>query len=222
MNSLVIPAYNEEKRIRGTIKSLLKLKNFELIFVVDGDDRTADIVREFKESNKNIRLIKPVVRKGKWAAVILGFRNAKGEYVGFVDADLPVTLDDIKNGFRLIKSADIVIGSRTARGSVVKRTLLRKIYSRLFNLYIRILYGLPFGDTQCGFKVFKREVINKIIPRIRTRGWETDVELLHTALRMGFKVAELPVTWHEVSGSHLKVKSMLKMIFNLLKLRFSI
>ncbi len=222
MNSLVIPAYNEEKRVEKTIKSLLKLKGFELIFVVDGDDRTSKIVSKYMEEYDNIQLIRPVVRKGKWAAIILGFRKAKGDFVGFVDADLPIAFNDIINGFELIKSSDIVIGSRTVGGAKVKREFLRSVYSRLFNFYVRVLYWLPYGDTQCGFKVFKKQVIKELIPKIKTRGWETDVEILFTARKHGFKVAEQPVAWQEVKGTKLKARAMLMMIINLFKLRFSL
>jgi len=213
MNSLVIPAYNEEKRIERTVKSLLRLSGFELIFVVRGRDKTYEILSKYKTKIKIMRFDV----KGKWAAIIYGLSKARGNYAGFVDADLPITLDNLRDGFKVAKKADLVISSRVN----AKRDFKRLVLSRLFNLYTKILFQLPYNDTQCGFKVLNKKAM-KLLPLIKGGGWETDVELLCRARKDGLKIFELPVNWREVKGSKLRFKSILSMFFNLLKLRFQL
>lgn len=220
MNSLIIPAYNEEARIERTIRRLLTLKSFELIFVVSGNDKTWRIVSSYARKNKNIKLFSSK-KNGKWRAVLTGFSKAGGELIGFVDADLPVKLSDIINGFKLARKFDIVIGSRSIKGSKAKRSLLRAFYSRLFNYYVRLLFRLPFKDTQCGFKVLKKKAVNSLL-NLKSQSWEADVELLFKARNQGFSITELPVTWREIKGSKLKPKAMIKTVFNLLKLRLTL
>jgi glycosyltransferase involved in cell wall biosynthesis len=220
--SLIIPAYNEEDRIKTVLSNYAT--NFpaaEIIVVCDGTDNTKKIVREGSEKYMNIKLLHFERKLGKGGAISEGFKAAKGEQVGFVDADESVEADDVKKMFDLLSDYDGVIASRKLNESkiLVRPPLKRIIASSTFNILIRVIFGLDFKDTQCGAKVFRKEAVNDILSELTTEGFEFDVELLWRLKNKGYNVVEFPITWKHSEGSSFSLSNAPKMFFSLLKVR---
>ena len=202
--SVVIPAYNEEKRLRTAIPAIVEHIRgkgaFEIIIVDDGSrDATARVAEELARQHPQIRVITYKPNRGKGHAVRTGMLAAEGRYVLFTDADqsTPITeLDKIllkleRDGY------DIAIGSRRVPGAqvVMAQSQLRTLASRIFWLAVRTLAVRGVKDTQCGFKCMTREAAQKVFPQVRTNTPIFDVEMLILAGRAGYRVAEVPVRW---------------------------
>jgi len=215
--SIVIPAYNEEKRIGKTLEEYLKyfkeLKksdniDFEIVVVINcSTDKTEDIVKNFSKKNSELKYF-VLKQKGKGIAIIEGFKDSlkrKNDLIGFVDADMATSpcayYDLIKN----IGNYDGIIGSRYIKGSVVspKQSFKRIIASRIFNTLIRLLFFLKYNDTQCGAKIFKREAIEKNINLLIITRWAFDVDLLYNLGKNNFKIREYPTVWSDKEYSHV-------------------
>jgi dolichyl-phosphate beta-glucosyltransferase len=227
--SIVIPAYNEEKRIGKTLKKVYeyfkeKKIEFEIIVVDDGsNDKTVEIVENFSFDKKEIRILKHEKNMGKGAAVKTGILNAKGELILFTDADLSTPIEEfeklkneIENGY------DIAIGSRGLKDSkiVIPQPFYRRIIGRIFPLLVRLLVINDFKDTQCGFKLFKKEVGKKIFSQLKTNGFAFDVEVLARGKKENFKIAEVGVVWYNSPESKVSVlKAPVKMFLELNKIK---
>jgi len=221
--SIIIPAYNEERRIKDVILRYLdEFPGQEFIIVCDGKDNTSNIIKYLSSYYSNLRLLSFDERLGKGRAIIEGFKVANGELIGFVDADESVNPNDIKRMFNAIKDFDGIIASRRLKESkiLVKQPLKRRIASKTFNLIVRSLFGLPFKDTQCGAKFFRRNAILDIIDDLETSGFEIDVEILWRLKNEGYNVLEYPITWKHSEGSVLKLSNSWDMLVSLLKIRF--
>jgi hypothetical protein len=142
--------------------------------------------------------------------------------VGFMDADQSVEPKEMEKLFDVLKDCDAVIGSRWLKDSIisVKQPLKRRIASRAFNILVRIIFGLPFSDTQCGAKVFKAEAIKNTLGELQTKDFEFDVELLWKIRRKGYKIKEIPITWRHSEGSTFKLSYAPSIFYSLLKVRF--
>lgn len=222
--SIIIPAYNEEKRIKFTIKNLLmEFPGQEIIVVCDGQDHSVDIVNNLSFEYPNIMLLSSKNRLGKGGALVQGFKAANGREVCFVDADESVSTIDLKRMFLALNDADGVIASRRIAGSKIlaEQPLMRRIASRAFNIFVRLLFNLPFKDTQCGAKIFKREALFNILDEIKTTGFEIDVELLWRMKNKGYIIKEYPITWKHTEGSKFKLSHSNGMFISLLKTRFN-
>ncbi|MFA4887175.1 MAG: dolichyl-phosphate beta-glucosyltransferase [Candidatus Nanoarchaeia archaeon] len=197
--SIIVPAYNEEKIIGQTINTLHTYfikqdKSFELIIANDGSrDKTSEIVKEKIKQYKELKLVSNVTNMGKGAALTNGFKHAHGNIQLLTDADLaidfelfPKLITTLENG------ADIVIGSKHLSNSEVKGSILRRFFSKGYSFLTKTFLGSTIKDYQCGFKAFKREAIQKILPTIKEQGWNWDTEVLVKAAWMGFKIVELP------------------------------
>jgi glycosyltransferase involved in cell wall biosynthesis len=223
--SLVIPAYNEEHRIIPLFEGI---RNFEgeLIVVCDGTDRTADVVDRIAADRKDllIRCLRFDHRLGKGGGVIAGLAAARAPLVGFFDADGSTKISEMKRLFEFLAEYDGAIGSRWVSGSTltVRQGILRRIESRSFNLLIRALFGLKFNDTQCGAKVFRKSVIDAILPLLLSRGFEFDVELLWLLRKKGCRVVEVPIEWQNKGDSRVRKGDMIHMVAGLLRVRFGI
>lgn len=221
--SIVIPAYNEEKRINDVIlRYLAEFPGQEFIVVCDGQDDTESIIRDLSAGYNNLRLLSFDTRLGKGGALIEGFKATTGDYIGFVDADESIAPSDFKEMLDAIRSFDGVIGSRRLKESriMAKQSLRRRIASEVFNILVRHLFDLSFKDTQCGAKVFKRKAILDIINDLESRGFEIDVEILWRLKNKGYMVVEYPVTWKHSEGSKFSLIQSKKMLVSLLKVRF--
>jgi glycosyltransferase involved in cell wall biosynthesis len=225
MISLVIPAYNEEGRISNVLKLyeafLSEYGDYEIIVVVDGNDRTAIIVKEFSKINSNIKLFEYSKRLGKGGALANGFVFAQGEIIGFVDSDLAVLPEEYKKLIDALDSADCIIASRRLEGAYVKvkQPWTRRFFSISFNYLIRAMFFLNISDTQCGAKVFRKKPLKKILRQLRSTGFEFDVELLWRIKKGGFVIREIPISWSHEDGSNFGFKFIPMMFWNLLMRR---
>ena len=204
--SVVIPAYNEARRIGPSLQQVwdyLQARygagGFEIIVVDDGSrDSTVTVVEQFRDHAPELRLIRFPQNQGKGAAVRAGMLAATAEAVLFSDADLSTPIEEIEGALKLLeKGSDVVIGSRALAGSriLVRQHRLRESMGRLFNRLIRGLLPIPFRDTQCGFKLFRREAAHAVFQRVCTDGFAFDVEAVLIALQLGYRVCEMPVRW---------------------------
>lgn len=224
MKSIIIPAYNEGARIKGVIENLInEFPGQEIIVICDGEDNSDIIIESFSFKHPNIRLLCFGSRLGKGGALIEGFRAAKGKEICFVDADESVNIDDIKGMFHALYDVDGVIASRRLKRSkiLIKQPIKRRFASKIFNIFVKMFFGLPFEDTQCGAKVFKREAILDILNDLKTTGFEIDVEILWRFKKMGYKIIEYPITWKHSEGSKFRLSDSTSMLISLLRTRFN-
>lgn len=229
--SLVIPAYNEERRL---LRSLRDIKAFfgnfgipyEVIVVVEkSTDQTVERAREVVSGDSHYEIVANDVQRGKGYAVRCGMLRAKGEFVFFMDADLSTPLAEVLAflaHFSANPDLDVVIGSRAHTKSQIikKQSWLRRNLGRGFNLFVQSFGIRGIEDTQCGFKAFRRKASQAIFRRQKIDGFAFDVEVLVLAEQMGFKIGVLPVRW--VNSPDSKVNILLdpiKMLFDLVKIR---
>jgi glycosyltransferase involved in cell wall biosynthesis len=220
--SLVIPAYNEENRIRNLFDTIGRFDG-ELIVVCDGTDGTARVIEEITRTRTDlsIRCLTFDHRLGKGGGVIAGLSSARAPLVGFCDADGSTTIAEMLRLFSCLGSNDGAIGSRWVDGSTltVRQGLLRRLESRSFNLLIRCLFGLEFHDTQCGAKVFRKTAVDRVLPAMVSRGFEFDVELLWRLRLAGCRVIEVPIEWQNKSDSRVRKRDMMRMVAGLFRAR---
>ena len=221
--SLVIPAYNEENRIQLLFDEIMGFDG-ELIVVCDGTDRTADCVSR-NANNRQDLMIRCLVfehRLGKGGGVIEGLKAARAPLVGYFDADGSTSIGEMLRLFSHLSASDGAIGSRWVPGSTlrVRQGILRRMESRIFNLLIRLLFGLTYNDTQCGAKVFKKAAVDAVLPQMTSRGFEFDVELLWRLQQAGYRIAEVPIVWQNKGDSRVQKRDMIRMLKGLFAIRF--
>ena len=222
--TIIIPAYNEERRIGPLLGSLEEFPGCFLV-ICDGDDRTPELVEHFASQHPGLRLkaCRYDHRLGKGGAVKVGFSLAETPFVGYMDADGSTSIEQMAQLLSRLNHADGVIGSRWLPESVitVHQGVSRRIQSRVFNLLIRILFGLSFRDTQCGAKVFKKEAIDAVLEKMTSSGFEFDVELLWRLDTAGYRIRECPITWTNMDESRLRGGEGFDMFTALLRLRWN-
>ncbi len=202
--SIVIPAYNESARILGALQAVtgcIRERGWsaEVIAVDDGSrDQTAAIVRAFAVDAPEVRLLQNPGNRGKGYSVRHGILQALGEVVMFTDADLSAPIEEAERLFAAIAAgADIAIGSRWLERTrqTIRQPLYRQFFGRCFNGVTRAVMGLPFADTQCGFKAFTRAAAQTIFQLQTIERWGFDPEILFIALKRGYRIVEVPVSW---------------------------
>jgi len=202
--SIVIPAYNESARIGATLQAVLACVrqrgwNAEVIVVDDGShDNTAEIVRAFAQNAPELRMIHNPGNRGKGYSVRNGILQSLGEVVMFTDADLSAPIEEADGLFAAIAGgADIAIGSRWLERTrqSIRQPLYRQFFGRCFNVVTHAVMGLPYADTQCGFKAFTRHAAQTVFQLQTIDRWGFDPEILFIALKRGFRVVEVPVSW---------------------------
>lgn len=210
--SIVIPAYNEERRIARTLGETFDYLDqqpysSEILVVDDGSsDLTEEVVLSFKpRAGDRLRLVKNPGNKGKGYAVRNGMLQAKGEIVLFCDADMSTPPGEIAKVIEPIENDryDVVFGSRAIAGSRIeeRQSAVREAIGRVGNLLLQTLTGLRFRDTQCGFKAFRRSAAQSAFSRQRIDGFGFDPEVLYIAQKQGWRLLETPVRWSHVEGS---------------------
>lgn len=226
--SIIIPAFNEEKCIVqtvGELRNFFKGPNYEIIISADGcTDRTPDIVKHISKMDNRVKLVNTGERLGKGGGLKKGFYVSKGDIVVFADADRSCSPTEIGKLINLLKNFDIVIASRAVdRKKILKQqSLIRDYMGRAFNLLLRFLLGLNIKDTQCGYKVFRRNVLSELISEVKSNGWEFDTELLFKAAKRKIRIYECAVEWRNRDDSRLSIfPDSLKMLFGLVRIRFS-
>lgn len=235
--SVVIPAYNEERNLKkgvlDGVENYLERKegDYEVVIVDDGsEDQTKKIIKKYVAKNRNFKLLE-VSHGGKANAVMTGMLSAKGEVVLFTDMDqaTPITQWD-KFSPKFEEDYDLVIGSRHGRKGA---PIVRKLAAWGFSILRGLILGLPYDDTQCGFKAFNKKSVEKIIPKIKNE-WGVlhfkggavnagfDVELLYLAKKFGFKIAEVDVEWNYVDTERVQViKDAAAAIYDMLRIRIN-
>jgi len=229
--SIIIPAYNEEKRIKNTLYEYCRYFakkgiEFEIVVVLNAcKDDTSKIVRQCQKQFKEIKLL-DFEKGGKGFAIIEGFKDAlkrRNDLIGFIDADMATCPKAFWDLIESIRKHDGVIASRWIKGSVVKtkQTLSRRFASRIFNLIVRSLFFFQHRDTQCGAKLFKRNTLEKIVPYLKLTEWAFDVNLLYLCKKEGLRVKEIPTIWEDKSDSKISnvPKTSLQMFLGVLRLR---
>jgi glycosyltransferase involved in cell wall biosynthesis len=204
--TIVIPAYNERARIRATLDRVLahisdRRWDAEILVVNDGSrDDTAQIVENYSAQHPSLRLLL------------------------FTDADLSSPIEEADKLFAALEAgADVALGSRWLRAELQtqRQSLHRQLFGRIFNLALRIVLGLPYRDTQCGFKAFTRRAAQVIFPRQRIERWGFDPEILFLARKFGMKVEEVPVEWAHSEGTRINpLRDGIRMFVEMLRIRW--
>jgi dolichyl-phosphate beta-glucosyltransferase len=230
--SVIIPSYNEERRIAKTLKEidgyLRKQKyEYEIIVVSDGSkDNTAKVVRELQSQIAGLVLIDNKENHGKGYVVRQGLLSAKGDIRLFTDADNSTSVDQVEKMIPCFKKGfGIVIGSRDIKGAVLSppQPLFRRIIGNMFNIMTQAVVGLwGIWDTQCGFKALSAKAANDIIPKCSIDRWAFDPEILRVGRKMGYKIAQVPVIWKNDLESKVKLRSTIKMALDLFKIRWNL
>ncbi len=230
--SVIIPAYNEEKRLPGTIKSINKYLSdqhysWEIIIVSDGSqDKTVEVARSLNSIVKNLTVIDNKDNHGKGYVVRQGLLAASGDYRLFTDADNSTHINHLKKMLPAFeKGYDYVIGSRDIKGAVLDppQPWLRQRIGDIFNLMVQIVVGLwGIWDTQCGFKGLTRALAEDILPECKIDRWAFDPEMLIIAKKKGYKIKEIPVLWKNDLQSKVKLKHTLRMAVDLFKIRWNL
>ncbi len=230
--SIIIPAYNEEQRLPATLDTVrryLETKSYdfvEVLVVNDGSrDRTAEIVKEYAARDPRVRLIENPGNRGKGYAVRHGFTKAHGDWVLFTDADLSAPIEELDKLAAVIQenNSDGAIGSRALDRKLVGRhqSIARELSGRTFNLVMRLATGLPYLDTQCGFKVLSRKAARTVAARQQIDGFGFDVEILYIAKKRGFRVLEVPVRWFNAEGSKVSLWNGMQAFLDPWKVRWN-
>ena len=202
--SIVIPAYNEALRIEQTLDRVLGCVaaagwDAEVLVVDDGSqDATTDIVRRYMATHAELHLVHNPGNRGKGYSVRNGLLQAVGEFVMFTDADLSAPMEEADRLFDALQAgADVAIGSRWLDRSrqTQHQPFYRRFFGRCFNGVTRLVMNLPYADTQCGFKAFRRPAAQMIFRLQRVERWGFDPEILFIAHRLGFNIREVAVSW---------------------------
>lgn len=227
--SIVIPAYNEEKRLPGTLDEIetyfSSVRDYEVIVVDDGSsDNTPGYVNERRQSFPQLRVVQLERNFGKGKAVKTGMLQAEGKHILYLDADGATPIAEYERLENAIKSDfDIVIGSRAlqTKDTKVNTVIHRKILGRIFNSIVNILLVPGIADTQCGFKLFTKESARKIFSEVSLDGFAFDVEVLYLARKHKLRICEVAINWNNISGTKVRVGiDSFLMLKDLLLLRF--
>ena len=225
--SIIIPAYNEEERLPAT---LVKIRDYfqasrwdfaEIVVVDDGSrDATVEVARK-----AGARVLENPGNRGKGYAVKHGMLEAKGEWALYSDADLSSPIGELEKLWDAAAraGAKAAIGSRAVDRSLVgvHQPRARELMGRLFNVIMRIVTGLPFRDTQCGFKLFEARAAKEIFSRQQLDGFGFDVEVLFIARKLGCKSIEVPVRWDNVEGTKVSLLLGGKAYLDLFRVRWN-
>jgi glycosyltransferase involved in cell wall biosynthesis len=229
--SLIVPAYNEARSIRSTLEAIQgylerQPYEYEIIVSADGSDGTREIVASMAASDRRLSVMGSPERGGKGRGIRNGVAQARGTIIGFVDADNKTPIAEVEKLLPWLgRGFEVVIGSRGLQESRIEvpQPVHRQIGSRAFGAVMHLLIGLwGIRDTQCGFKFFRGEVARDLFSRQRIDGYMFDIEILHLAVRSGYRVKEAGVCWRDDGDSRLDlVAGNWRNMLDLLRIRFS-
>ncbi|CAN5704549.1 glycosyltransferase family 2 protein [soil metagenome] len=226
--SVIIPAFDEERRIGRTLRLLSSHLGTlaypsEILVVDDGsrDGTRAEVERATEDSPVRIRALHFPVNRGKGHAVRNGMLDAEGDVLVFYDADGSAPPEEIaKLVAAIARGADVAAGSRRLDQALVERSLKRKLISRGFNVLVRSIVGLDVEDSQCGIKAFQRHAARRIFEQQKLDGFAFDCEVLAIAHRQGWQIVDVPVKWTDAAGSKLNLaRASLAMLYDLTRIR---
>jgi dolichyl-phosphate beta-glucosyltransferase len=222
--SLIIPAYDEAERLPRFLQDARRYlvdrypSGHEVIVVDDGSaDDTADVVEVLSKQWPQLSCIVHARNQGKGAAVRTGMLAADGEVLLFADADGATPIAEERHLRSAIDAgAHVAVGSRTlsAEGVVRRRSLRRAATGRMFARFARWIVPVPVRDTQCGFKMFRRDVARRLFLMSQEQGYLFDLEVLALANRLGYWIAEVPISWTEIPGSKLHLRRVWKSVWS--------
>lgn len=229
MLSIIIPAYNEEKRIKRCLNPTIEFLSkqpyeSEIIVVLDGcTDSTRFVVEPFKNEFTNLKIIDYSPNRGKGHAVKTGMLEARGELRMFMDADYAVPIEILPRFILKLKDGyDIIIASRRHKETVIEQhqLFLRELAGKGFGLLQRLVLGIPYYDTQCGFKLFTKEAAEYLFPQLKYNCSYFDAEMMYVAYKSRMKVLEMPVKWRHDGVTSMPIGSsrtldLLKKLFRL-------
>ena len=230
--SIVIPAYNEEKRLPPTLEAIRDyldsgpFAEAEILVVDDGSgDRTPEVVETLAREDPRVRLLRNPGNRGKGYAVRHGMLEARGEWILFSDADMSAPIGELSLLLDAARARDaaIAIGSRALDRSLigVHQSRWREASGIFFNRVMRVVTGLPFADTQCGFKLYRRDAARAVFPLQRLDGFGFDVEDLYIARIWHIPAIEVPVRWNNVEGTTVSLMHGLRSFSDLLLVRWN-
>ncbi|OIO45721.1 MAG: hypothetical protein AUJ24_00035 [Parcubacteria group bacterium CG1_02_36_42] len=237
--SVIVPAYNEEKRLPITLREFsdyLRKQNFEseIVVVSDGSkDKTVEVAKSLISEIKNSRVIEFKENRGKGFGVKEGMMGALGDFRLFTDADNSTPISQIEKMWPWFpasakgyggKGYDIVIGSRDLKGAILDppQPPFRRFTGEIFKYLRKIVVGLwEIEDSQCGFKCFTKRAAEDIFPKCKINRFAFDPEILLVAKKSGYKIKEIPIYWKNDLQSRVKLKSMVKMLLDLFKIRLN-
>ena len=224
---MYIPPFNEEKRLPSTlknVKSYLDRSHWDFAEIVVVDDGSRDGTVAVAEA-AGVRVLRNPGNRGKGYSVKHGMLQAKGDWALFSDADLSSPIEDLESLWKAVEreNAAGAIGSRALDRSLVgvHQPAFREIMGRVFNLGMRIVTGLQFRDTQCGFKLFDSSAAREIFGRQQADGFGFDVEVLFIAKRLGYNVLEVPVRWNDVAGTKVSLWRGMSAFLDPVKVRWN-
>lgn len=229
--SIVIPAYNEERRLPSTLDRLLTFlpslgfERTEILVVDDGSsDGTCSIVESYSQRAPSIGLLRNPGNRGKGFAVRNGMLHANGDLILFTDADLSAPIEEIHKLLSAVieHGADGAIGSRALDRSLINvhQSVFREYSGHVFNLVVRLSSGLPYRDTQCGFKLYTASAARQIFSLQQLDGFSFDVEDLLIARQLGLRVVEIPVSWSNIEGTKVSMLAGLRSFIDVLRIRW--
>jgi len=227
MISIIIPAYNEEKRISDTLETYAAsfAEDTEILVVLNGcKDNTEAVVKKYSERHPNVIRSITLSDAGKGLAIQKGFQEARGDIIGFVDADLATPIHEIKQMITILENEKIegIIASRLLKGAVIHdRGFVRTIVSKKFAFLTRLLVDLPYADTQCGAKFFTRKAVQAMLPLLTAKDMTIDVDILLALHKKEMIVKEKPTEWYDKKNSSV-FKSPLGLITNGYKMFLSL
>ena len=233
MITIVIGAYNEEKRIKKSLFEIYnyfekKLLDFEIIVVNDGSvDHTDEVLQEIALEMPKLKIISYGPNKGKGFALLTGVLSSRGDLVLISDADLSTPIEEVENltAFIASKGFEIAIGSRALPLSriIEKQPWWRQGMGKIFNQIVKIVVLSEFQDTQCGFKLFRGQVARRLFDELKTERFAFDVEILARAKKRGRRIAEVPVKWINSAQSKVNpIVDSLTMIRDLIRIRLAL
>jgi glycosyltransferase involved in cell wall biosynthesis len=227
--SIIIPAYNEESRLAESLSEVAEFVHnhsaqMEVIVVNNNSsDRTLEIAEDFAARYPFFRALTER-RQGKGIAVQTGMQAGRGEYLIFCDADFSMPVEEIEKFLPgSIGKYDIAIGSREGPGSIrIDEPQYRHIMGRVFNFIVRVMAIPGVQDTQCGFKAFRRDVVQEVFPLQTIHGWGFDVEVLFIALKKGYRLVEIPVTWRYFPNSRVSpIRDSIRTFADVIQIRWN-
>lgn len=229
--SIVIPAYNEEKRLESTLKKIsffLQKQDFksEIVLVDDGStDATLGLANRLaSELSLNLVALKNSTNMGKGAALKKGMLAANGEIIMFTDADLSTPIEELKKFLPYLSDYQLVIGSRKIKGAeiLVHQPFYRELMGKFYTALARSILGVSVSDFTCGFKVFTQEAAKAIFSRLKVFNWSFDAEVLYLAKKLGYQIKEVPVVWSDCPNTKVKLRrDVFSSFFGLLQIRLS-
>ncbi len=220
--SVIIPAHNEAGRIGAPLEAYAKHfygkygDSSEILVVTNNcSDETEKVVEGISKHYSNVHQVVIHERIGKGGAVVEGFKRARGDAIGFVDADGSTPPEEFDRLFQFVGRSDCVIGSRRVKGAVIPipQGFFRRALGRGFNILVRLLFGFPYRDTQCGAKVFKRGSLMTVLGGLTVSDYAFDVNLLYLFYKHGFSILEVPTLWYNREGSTLTLYRIVPQMF---------